>query len=355
MAMAGEPDGEGMDEAGAGEPLLGRAAAMEDLLAQSEIDALTGFVDQRPGPDGAGLRAMFDAEAAPSERLPMLEVVFERFAKAASASLKESVGPGCSVSISRLATMRCADYVDDLTLPTQAFVFEAVGWGGSGFLAVAPGISQIVLEKLLGGGRVSGRPRGADRPPTALETALLTRLVTVLLGEAEKPFSELSPVAFALRRVETDPRLAEVARPGEAVLVAELRLDLDGRSGQIDLALPLSTVEPIRHLLAERFMGDGAGRDGLWPDHMATEVWQAEIETGAVLHEVRLPLGRVLDLAVGDTLMFDLKPSDLIEVRCGGVPLTRGRMGRVEDRIAVQIVEPLRPRAVATGRAMTRG
>jgi flagellar motor switch protein FliM len=353
--MAREPDGEGLDEAGAGEPVLGRAAAMEDLLAQSEIDALTGFVDQPPALDGAGLRAMFDAGAAPRERLPMLEIVFERFAKAASASLKESVGPGCAVSIVRLATMRCSDYLDDLTLPTQVFVFEAAGWGGSGFLAVAPGVSQIVLDKLLGGGRIVSRPRGADRPPTPLETALLTRLVTSLLAEAEKPFSELSPVAFALRRVEADPRLADVARPAETVLVAELRLELDGRSGQIDLALPFSTIEPIRDLLAESFMGDGPGRDGLWPDHIATEVWQAEIETGAVLHEVRLPLGRLLDLAVGDTLMFDLKPTDLVEVRCGGVPLTRGRMGRVEDRIAVQIVEPLRPRAVATSRAMTRG
>jgi flagellar motor switch protein FliM len=56
-----------------------------------------------------------------------------------------------------------------------------------------------------------------------------------------------------------------------------------------------------------------------------------------------MPLGRVLDLAVGDTLMFEMKPTDLVEVRCGGVSLARGRIGRVEGRIAVQVVEALRP------------
>ena len=62
----------------------------------------------------------------------------------------------------------------------------------------------------------------------------------------------------------------------------------------------------------------------------------------AVLHEMMLPLKKVLSLKVGDTLMFDTKPSDLIAIRCGDWALTQGRIGRIDDNIAVQLTRPLR-------------
>jgi flagellar motor switch protein FliM len=47
-------------------------------------------------------------------------------------------------------------------------------------------------------------------------------------------------------------------------------------------------------------------------------------------------------LEVGDTLTLELKPDALVTVRCGEVPLTEGRMGRVGDRVAVCVAKPLR-------------
>ena len=47
-------------------------------------------------------------------------------------------------------------------------------------------------------------------------------------------------------------------------------------------------------------------------------------------------------LSVGDTLRLELKPDAHVSVRCGNVTLTEGRMGRVGDRVAVRVVNPLR-------------
>jgi len=89
-------------------------------------------------------------------------------------------------------------------------------------------------------------------------------------------------------------------------------------------------------------MGDKFGRDPIWEGHLATEIWQARVEVDAVLYEDMLPLKRLMELEVGDTLMFDLKPDALVKVRCGDVALTEGRMGRVGDRISVRVAKPLR-------------
>jgi len=55
-----------------------------------------------------------------------------------------------------------------------------------------------------------------------------------------------------------------------------------------------------------------------------------------------MPLKRVLSLQVGDTIMFDAKPNELITLRCGEWVLTQGQIGRIDEKIAVQVVRPLR-------------
>jgi flagellar motor switch protein FliM len=95
-------------------------------------------------------------------------------------------------------------------------------------------------------------------------------------------------------------------------------------------------------VLLQMFMGEKFGRDPIWEAHLATEIGQAEIGIEAVLYEAELPLRRLMALAVGDTLMLDLKSDACVTVRCGDVALTEGRMGRVGDRVAVRVTRPLR-------------
>jgi flagellar motor switch protein FliM len=55
-----------------------------------------------------------------------------------------------------------------------------------------------------------------------------------------------------------------------------------------------------------------------------------------------MPLRRIAGLAVGDTLVFDARPDSLIVLRCGEMALTEARIGRVDDRVAVEVARPLR-------------
>jgi len=127
---------------------------------------------------------------------------------------------------------------------------------------------------------------------------------------------------------------------------APLRVARHGRTtrclGTIELLLPYATIEPIRAVLLQMFMGEKFGRDPIWEGHLATEIGQAQIGVDAVLYEARLPLRQMMSLKVGDTLTLDLKPDALVNVRCGDVTLTEGRMGKVGDRVAVRVAKALR-------------
>ena len=115
-------------------------------------------------------------------------------------------------------------------------------------------------------------------------------MIEVVLADAELAFEPLSPVNFNIDRLETNPRFAAISRPANAAILVRLRIDMEDRGGNIELLLPYATIEPIRDLLLQMFMGEKFGRDPIWEGHLATEIGQAEIAVDAVLYEARLPL-----------------------------------------------------------------
>jgi len=179
------------------------------------------------------------------------------------------------------------------------------------------------------------------RPYTTIERVLVQRMVEVVLNDARAAFEPLTAVSFNLDRLETNPRFAAIARPANAAILVKLRIDMDDRGGRIELLLPYATLEPIRKMLLQQFMGEKFGRDNIWESHLATELWTTQMEVRAVLDEQLISLKRVLDLKVGDTLMLNATPDSPVEIRSGAITLTRGRMGRRNHSVAVRCEEPL--------------
>jgi flagellar motor switch protein FliM len=106
--------------------------------------------------------------------------------------------------------------------------------------------------------------------------------------------------------------------------------------------LPYATLEPVRELLLQMFMGEKFGRDSIWEGHLATELWYTQVQIEAVLDEKVMKLGKVMELEVGDTVMFNSTQDSEVELRCGGVSLLAGRMGRVGSTMAIRVTDQIR-------------
>ena len=70
-----------------------------------------------------------------------------------------------------------------------------------------------------------------------------------------------------------------------AVIVAHLRIDMEDRGGRIDLMFPYATLEPVRELLLQMFMGERLGRDTIWENHLMSQLWDTDVEVKAVICE----------------------------------------------------------------------
>ncbi|MBX6329614.1 MAG: flagellar motor switch protein FliM [Pseudolabrys sp.] len=315
----------------------------ERLLNQEEIDSLLGFsLADVTLNDNSGIRAIIDSAIVSYERLPMLEIVFDRMVRLMTTSLRNFTSDNVEVSLDRITSVRFGDYLNSIPLPAILAVFKAEEWDNFGLVTVDSSLIYSIIDVLLGGRRGQGVVRIEGRPYTTIETNLVKRMIEVVLADAELAFKPLSPVKFNIDRLETNPRFAAITRSANAAILVRLRIDMEDRGGNLELLLPYATIEPIRTLLLQMFMGEKFGRDPIWEGHLATEIMQATVSVDAVLYEAMLPLRQMMALNVGDTLMLEVRPDTMVTLRCGDVALTEGRMGRVGDRIAVRVGRPLR-------------
>ena len=332
-AMADDEDDE--DDA---EVAVGESGGSTRVLNQDEIDSLLGFDgDGSDDDDRSGIRSIINSALVSYERLPMLEIVFDRLVRMMTTSLRNFTSDNVEVSLDNIASIRFGDYLNSIPLPAMLSVFRAVEWDNYGLLTVDSALIYSIVDVLLGGRRGTAAMRIEGRPYTTIERDLVERMVDVILNDMGAAFEPLSPVTFQFDRLETNPRFATIARPANAAILIKLRIDMEDRGGRLELLLPYATLEPIRELLLQMFMGEKFGRDSIWESHLATELWSTNVDIEAVLDEQVMSLQDVMNLEVGATVVFNTSPDSDVELRCGGVTLLTGRMGRVGANIAIRV------------------
>jgi len=342
-AMADDDGGGAGGGMGEGEDGMAGSAR---VLNQDEIDSLLGFSEGKDeGIEKSGIEAIIDSGMVSYERLPMLEVVFDRLVRMLSTSLRNFTSDNVEVSLDNISSIRFGDYLNSIPLPAMLAVFKAEEWDNFGLITVDSSMIYSIVDVLLGGRRGTAAMRIEGRPYTTIERNLVERMIAVVLSDLSAAIDPLSSVNFRFDRLETNPRFATIARPANAAIVVRLRVDMEDRGGRLELLLPYATLEPIRKMLLQQFMGEKFGRDNIWESHLATELWNTEMEVRAVLDEQAVPLRRMQSLKVGDTLMLSATPDSRVDLRCGQIQLAKGRMGRLGAHVAIRADGPLSIRA----------
>ncbi|HEX4296392.1 MAG TPA: flagellar motor switch protein FliM [Devosia sp.] len=316
----------------------GAEGGPDRVLNQDEIDSLLGFdANTSSAVELTGVQALINSALVSYERLPMLEIVFDRLVRLATTSLRNFTSDNVEVSMESISSVRFGDYLNSIPLPAILSVIKAEEWDNFGLLTVDSNLIYSMIDVLLGGRRIGGQIRVEGRPYTTIEMALARRMIEVILEDTHKAFAPVTEVSFRLERLETNPRFAAISRPANAAILIELRIEMDDRGGKIEILLPYATIEPIREQLLQMYMGEKFGRDPIWEGHLATEIYAADVQLEAVLHEFDLPLSRALNLKPGETIMFERSPQEPITLRCGDVELTQGVMGHIGNHVSVRV------------------
>ncbi|MDP3178895.1 MAG: hypothetical protein Q8M76_13395, partial [Spirochaetaceae bacterium] len=115
----------------------GDGGSAERILNQDEIDSLLGFdLSDDEISERTGIRAIINSALVSYERLPMLEIVFDRLVRLMTTSLRNFTSDNVEVSLDNISSIRFGDYLNSIPLPAILSVFKAEELENYGLLTV---------------------------------------------------------------------------------------------------------------------------------------------------------------------------------------------------------------------------
>ena len=312
------------------DPSISQAAP---TLDQIEIDSLL-----KKKVNQTNIDAIINSDLIYYERLPMLEVVFDRLVRMLSTSLRNFTSDNVEVSFDGVTTLRFGDYLNGMPVPTMLSVFRAEQWDNQGLLVIDNQMIYSVVDVLLGARR-GHSVRSEGRAYTTIERNLIQRMMKVILTDFRLAFEPISNVSFRFERLEINPHFAMIVRPANAALLVKMHVEMEERGGKIEILLPYATIEPIRELLLQNFMGEKFGRDSIWENHLSQQLWNTDIMLEVVLKPESMTLRDVLEWDVGTQILLQSTPDSIVYLNCGGQPLFAGKVGQKSGKVAIKVEE----------------
>ena len=80
----------------------------------------------------SGIRAIINSALVSYERLPMLEIVFDRLVRLMTTSLRNFTSDNVEVRLDNITSIRFGDYLNSIPLPAILAVFRAEEWDNFG-------------------------------------------------------------------------------------------------------------------------------------------------------------------------------------------------------------------------------
>lgn len=348
------------DPASAEAGAVAAAEAPIDLdreLTDEEIAALAfGSPDQAPGSELSDdeIAALLNGGSAPEEpaaapkvaveavmagsivsqvSAQKLTLISDRLRSRLTISLRKLVADNVDIA-DRVEILRYGDYINRVPLPVIIGIAEAREWGGPLMVLVDAALVHTLVELLMGG-RKSGSAKLDQRQFTAIEHKMVERAIQIVLDDLGAVFSALSDVTFTVKATEVNPRFVNLARDSDVVVHLRHKVQIERRSGIIDIVLPRATLEPVREQLSHQRHGERGTADARWEERLQSQLVTTPVEVEALLPARPVPLGEVVGWQVGTHIPLDATPETLVDVVYGGMRAWQATTGRKAGRVAV--------------------
>ena len=270
----------------------------------------------------AGIYALLNSELIRHRRLPLLEACFDRLVHALTKSLRTFTSGNAELSLVDTSSVRFGNYIEAVPQPALLSVFKTVEWNEYGLINIDSSLIYAIIDVLLGGRRSGASVQGSETRPfyhDRNDTDQAHDRADSRGDDQSLQAIDGSGVPLRADRIQSLASSRSLP-PTNIAILFKIDVNLDDRVGRIEILIPYATLEPIRDLLQQMFMGEKFGQDSIWESHLVGQMHLTDVELDVTFGEQAVPLGEVLALEIGSTLKLRSKPQDPVLLRCGTTP-----------------------------------
>ncbi len=320
---------------------------MSKILEQDEVDALLRGLSgaeleeepDLPEDDDSGIISfdLANQDRIIRGRMPVLEIVNDRFARLATNSLANTMRKRVDINPISIDMSKFGDFMRSLPVPTSISIFKMDPLRGNAILVVDSRLVFALVESFFGG--ASSQPKVEGRDFTPIEQAIVNRVVKIALSNMEDSWKPVHDVHVEMIRSEVNPQFAAIVPPSDVVIVITFEVELENAIGSLICCLPYATMEPIRSKLHASFQSERLEIDHIWINRFKERLMETPVEMLVRMGTTSITGRQLLNLEKGDIIMLDTDEDDFLEAEIEGVKKFHGIPGRIKGNKAFQILK----------------
>lgn len=324
---------------------------MNKVLEQDEVDALlrglTGGEIESETDSSADDSGIVPFDLANQDRIirgrmPVLEIVNDRFARLATNALSNAVRKRVELNPISIDMTKFGDFMRSLPVPTSINIFKMEPLRGNAIIVVDARLVFALVENFFGG--AGSQPKIEGREFTRIEQAIVDRVIKIVLDKMEESWRPVHEVNMELVRSEINPQFAAIVPPSDVVVVITFEVELETAVGSLVTCLPYATIEPIRSKLHASFQTERLEVDHAWVGRLKERLMETPVELKIDFGESQITGNQLLRLKIGDVILLNTDTDDLLECTVAGVPKFHGVSGTVKGNKAFQIITEEEPK-----------
>lgn len=247
----------------------------DSILSQAEIDALlNGDSDKsdepKPGLTGDDNIRPYDPNTqrrVVRERLQALEIINERFARQFRMGLFNLLRRSPDITVGAIRIQPYHEFARNLPVPTNLNLIHLKPLRGTGLVVFSPSPVFIAVDNLFGGdGRFPTKVEG--REFTHTEQRVINRMLKLALESYSDAWKAINPLEVEYVRSEMQVKFTNITTsPNDIVVNTPFHVEIGNLTGEFNICLPFSMIEPLRELLVNPPLENSRHEDQNWREN----------------------------------------------------------------------------------------
>ena len=325
-----------------------------ETLSQSDIDRLLGGsgarapkpVIARPGED-VQVYDFRRPHRVSKERLRTLEAMYERLVKSLEGWLMGRVRGQVELKLQSVEQFSFGEFTLSLPTPCASYIFDIRDSGGAqGVIDFGHEFGFFLVDRLFGGSGSGGANATlANRALSPIERLAVRTVAERVMNLLSEIWQDHVQLDLSLSGFESIPEILRVANREDPVLVANVEVNAGGTKSLLLLCLPFAVLEKFFSGSTQRVNNvTGSQREREHNREMTeASVRATRALVSARLPEFRLSMRDLASLQAGSVLATAIPTNADVELLVGGQRRFRGAVGRVGRKLAVRVLEAIRP------------
>ncbi len=328
---------------------------MAQVLTQDEVDALLNAVNDSDGDDilGGDIGDFDEVDDSDENiqtydltnqdrvirgRMPILEIIYERFIRSFRVSLSNSLRKISTISMISTDLLKFGEFVNTLPIPSCMCIMRFNELRGPALLVFESKLAYAIIDSYFGG---TDRPftKIEGKEFTAIELSFMKKVMDMAISDLEEAWAPVHRIDAQYLRTEINPQFVGVVPPSDVIIATTLEVEFESASGTIMIVVPYSTIEPIKQKLSSSYQTDNDMADSIWTQAMNNHILDAKTTVTVNLGETEMTVGDLVTLETGDIVPLGQEASGEVSLTIEGVSKMKGLIGVYKGNRAIQITK----------------